>query len=41
VKGDRNVSYEKVVEAMVILQRAGAKRLGLLTQPPEEPRRKR
>lgn len=32
VKGDRHVRYEKVVQAMVLLQQAGAERVGLLTQ---------
>ena len=35
VKGDRAVSYEHVVRAMVLLQRAGAPGVGLITQPPE------
>jgi biopolymer transport protein TolR len=34
VKGDNAVSYGRVVEAMVILQRAGASKLGFLTDPP-------
>lgn len=33
VKGDRNVNYGKVVQAMVLLQKAGAKDVGLVTQP--------
>lgn len=33
VKGDRNVDYGKVVQAMVLLQKAGAKDVGLVTQP--------
>lgn len=33
VRGDKNVSYGKVVEAMVLLQQAGAKSVGLITQP--------
>ena len=32
VKGDRAVDYGKVVQAMVLLQRAGASRVGLMTQ---------
>jgi len=32
VKGDRNVDYGKVVHAMVLLQKAGAKDVGLVTQ---------
>ena len=35
IKGDRRVVYERVVEAMVILQEAGAPSVGLITQPPE------
>lgn len=34
VRGDRNVAYGKVVEAMVLLQSAGARNVGLLTDPP-------
>ena len=36
IKGDKNVVYEEVVDAMVILQQAGAPSVGLITQPPEE-----
>jgi biopolymer transport protein TolR len=32
VKGDRDVNYGKVVRAMVLLQHAGAKTVGLLTR---------
>lgn len=32
VKGDRGVSYGKVVQAMVLLQHAGATSVGLMTQ---------
>lgn len=35
VKGDREVAYRNVVEAMVLLQAAGAPSVGLITQPPE------
>lgn len=35
VKGDRNVDYGKVVQAMVLLQKAGAADVGLITQPNE------
>ena len=35
VKGDRNVAYGRVVEAMVILQEAGAPSVGLITESPE------
>lgn len=34
VKGDRHVSYGKVVQAMVLLQRAGVDHVGLLTKQP-------
>ena len=33
VRGDKNANYGKVVEAMVLLQKAGAKSVGLITQP--------
>ena len=33
VKGDTAVDYGKVVQAMVLLQKAGAKQIGLITQP--------
>lgn len=33
VRGDKNVNYGKVMEAMALLQQAGAKRVGLVTQP--------
>lgn len=36
VRGDKNVNYGKVVEAMVLLQQAGAKSVGLVTQPAPE-----
>lgn len=36
VKGDRNVPYGRVVEAMVILQLAGAPSVGLITESPEQ-----
>lgn len=38
VKGDRRVAYGRVVEAMVILQKAGAKKVGFLTDPLPERR---
>jgi biopolymer transport protein TolR len=41
VKGDREVPYGKVVEAMVMLQDAGAAKLGFVTDPlPVDPRRR-
>ena len=33
VRGDKNANYGKVMEAMVLLQKAGAKSVGLITQP--------
>ena len=33
VKGDRDVDYGKVVHAMILLQKAGAKNVGLVTKP--------
>lgn len=35
VRGDRGVDYGRVVEAMVLLQGAGASSIGLITEPPE------
>ncbi len=35
VKGDKQVAYDSVVQAMVVLQQAGAPSVGLITQPPE------
>lgn len=36
VKGDKNVDYGKVMGAMVLLKRAGASKVGLMTQHYEE-----
>lgn len=33
VRGDKNTNYGKVVEAMALLQQAGAKSVGLITEP--------
>ncbi len=33
VKGDQDANYGKVVQAMALLQRAGADHVGLITQP--------
>lgn len=33
VKGDKAVDYGKVVQAMVLLQKAGAQQIGLITSP--------
>lgn len=35
VRGDKSVDYGRVIEAMVILQAAGAPSVGLITEPPE------
>lgn len=35
VKGDKRVDYGKVVQAMVILQQAGADNVGLITEQPD------
>ena len=34
VKADRRINYGRVVEAMVMLQSAGAKKVGFITEPP-------
>jgi biopolymer transport protein TolR len=34
VKGDRNANYGEVMKAMVLLQKAGAQNVGLVTQSP-------
>lgn len=36
VRGDKSANYGKVVEAMVLLQQAGAKSVGLITTPTPE-----
>ena len=42
VKADESVAYGRVVTAMVLLQRAGAEKVGFITDPLDEPlRRKR
>jgi biopolymer transport protein TolR len=38
VRGDYRVAYGEVVGAMTILQRAGASKVGFITQPPERSR---
>jgi len=41
VKGDQDVAYGRVVDAMVLLQKAGAEQVGLMTHsPPMEERAK-
>jgi len=37
VKADQAVSYGRVVTAMVLLQQAGAERVGFITDPPDIP----
>jgi biopolymer transport protein TolR len=37
VKGDTNVNYGKVVQAMTLLQHAGADHVGLITKPKPAP----
>lgn len=34
IKGDKNVDYGQVVQAMVLMQKAGASHIGLLTKTP-------
>ena len=41
VKADQKVSYGHVVEAMVLLQQAGASKIGFLTDPPDPARLRR
>ncbi len=36
VKGDQHVDYGKVMQAMVLLQQAGAASVGLITTPPPQ-----
>jgi biopolymer transport protein TolR len=40
VKGDKSVAYGRMVTAMVLLQQAGASKLGFLTDPPAAPARR-
>src|SRR3954466_12675373 len=40
VRGDYRVAYGEVVGAMTILQRAGADKVGFITQPPEQNRKR-
>lgn len=40
VKGDKDVNYGRVVQAMVLLQNAGAPSVGLMTEPNEEQKSK-
>lgn len=36
VRGDKNANYGKVIDAMALLQQAGAKSVGLITHPAKE-----
>ncbi len=36
VKGDKNIDYGSVIQAMVLLQQAGAGQVGLMTENPTE-----
>lgn len=36
VKGDKDVNYGKIMQAMVLLQQAGAPTVGLITEPSEQ-----
>ena len=38
VRGDEQVNYGQVINAMVILQKAGVEGIGLITDPPTEPK---
>jgi biopolymer transport protein TolR len=37
VKADNAVAYGRVVQAMVMLQHAGARKIGFITDPPDQP----
>jgi biopolymer transport protein TolR len=39
VKADNAVAYGRVVQAMVVLQHAGARKIGFITEPPPAPAR--
>ncbi len=39
VKADRRIAYGRVVEAMVILQKSGAQKVGFITEPPPQAQR--
>jgi biopolymer transport protein TolR len=40
VRGDRRVDYGRVIDAMVALQNAGARKVGFITEPPRQQRNK-
>ena len=39
VRADESVAYGRVVKAMVLLQKAGAEKVGFITEPPENEKR--
>ncbi len=41
VRADNAVAYGRVVQAMVMLQHAGARKIGFITEPPPDPARPR
>jgi biopolymer transport protein TolR len=41
VHADRAIAYGEVVDVMVVLQRAGAKKVGLVTDPLPEPKQRK
>ena len=41
VRADQSIAYRRVVEAMVLLQQAGAKKVGFLTDPAPAPAARR
>lgn len=36
VAGDSNVDYGQIMQAMVVLQKSGAKKIGLMAEPPKQ-----
>jgi biopolymer transport protein TolR len=38
VRADKNVPYGRVAEVMAAVQRAGAKKIGMVTEPSQEER---
>ncbi len=38
LKGDKNIDYGRIMQAMVLLQQAGAQSIGLITQPFDNPK---
>jgi biopolymer transport protein TolR len=38
VRGDRSVDYGRIIDAMVMLQNAGARKVGFITEPPRSNR---